>query len=324
MPMRVVLRAAREVVRVRRRMRGPIQPSWDVNTEAWARVLHHYAKRSTALPLSFQRRALSMMPTAPLPADVREECVEVAGFSGRLFHLDGAHDRWIYYLHGGGYSIGSVDSHRDLIIRLARAADAHAFAIDYRLAPEHPFPAALDDARAGWRWLLERVDPARAVIAGESAGGGLTIATALALRDAREALPAGLVALSPWADLTLRNPSIDANARYDYLSRAVLETYVRRYTRDPAHPLVSPVFAELSGLPPLLVQAGGAEVLSDDAIELAERAERAGVATTLRVYPEMIHVWQMLPWIPAGREAIDEIGAFVRELTDAGLTRKTG
>ncbi len=320
MPMRAMMRGAREAVRLRRRMRGPLRPGWSLEFEAWSRFLHHYAKRSTFLPLSLQRRALAVLPKGPMPRGVREERVDAGGVPGSVFTVEGAGDRWIYYLHGGGYSIGSVDSHRDLIVRIARAAGANAFAIDYRLAPEHPFPAALDDAVLAWHWLLARgVDPSRALIAGESAGGGLTLATSLALRDAGEPLPAGAVAISPWVDLTLRGRSIDENARFDYLARPVLETFVRRYApRDPRHPLVSPVFGDLRGLPPLLIQAGGAEALRDDALSLAARAEEAGVPTSLRLFDDMIHVFHVIPTLRETREAIREIGAFARRVTAPG------
>lgn len=314
---------ARQAVRLRRRMRGPMRPGWDLDFEIWARLFHHYAKRSTVLPLAWQRRALDGLPKPPLPPRVREEHVDANGVRGRLFHVAGAGDRWIYYLHGGGYSIGSVDTHRNLIVRLAREANANAFAVDYRLAPEHPFPAALDDALSAWRWLLAQgVSPLRTVIAGESAGGGLTLSTTIALRDAGHALPAGAVAISPWADLTLSGASIDANARFDYIARPVLETYVRRYAPlDPRHPLVSPVHAELRGLPPLLIQAGEAEALLDDALVVAKRAEEAGVPTTLHVFADMIHVFQVFPMLPEAREAVQQIGDFVRRVTDVPVTR---
>ncbi len=291
-----------------------MRPSWEIEFETWARFLHHYAKRSTVLPLALQRRALDAMPRPPIPGNVREEDVDAGGVPGRLFHVTGAGDRFIYYLHGGGYSIGSIDTHRLLIAQLARAAKANAFAINYRLAPEHPFPAALDDAITAWRWLLARgVDPERAVIAGESAGGGLTLATLVALRDAGEALPAAAVTISPWADLTLSGASIDGNARFDYLARPVLETYARRYApHDPTHPLVSPVNADLRGLPPLLIQVGEAEALLDDALAVASRAEAAGVETTLRVFPDMIHVFHVFPMLAETREAVSQIGDFVR------------
>lgn len=323
--MRYLMRGARQAIRVRRRMRGPILPSWGEDFETWARFLHHWAKRSTRFPLELQRRALAAMPKSPLPRGVREERVDAGGVPATIFHREGASDRWLVYLHGGGYSIGSVDTHRDLILRLARAADAHAFAIDYRLAPEHPFPAALDDATLAWRWLLARgVDPRRAVMAGDSAGGGLTVATLVALRDAGQPLPAGAVLISPWADLSLRGASIDLHARYDYLHRPVLETYVRRYApRDPRHPLVSPVYADLRGLPPLVIQAGAAEALLDDAVDLAERAERHGVPTTLHVFPEMIHVFHVIPSLAETREAVGEIASFMKNVTAREVARES-
>lgn len=321
--MRWVMRGAREAVRARRRMRGPLRPSWSLEFEAWSRFLHHYSKRSTLLPLGVQRSALAAMPKSPMPRGVREERVDAGGVRGSIFTVPDAGDRWIYYLHGGGYSIGSVDTHRDLIVRIARAAGANAFAIDYRLAPEHPFPAAVDDAVLGWHWLVKRgIDPARVVVAGESAGGGLTLATSLSLRDAGEPLPAGAVAISPWADLALRGRSIDENARYDYLARHVLEAYVRRYApRDPEHPLASPLYADLRGLPPLLIQAGAAEALLDDAVQLAARAKDAGVQTSLRVFDDMIHVFQVMPMLRETREAIRDIGEFARRVTAAAEQR---
>lgn len=319
-----MIRGAQQAVEWRRRMRGPMKASWPIEFEAWSRLLHHYAKRSTVLPLAVQRAALAAMPKRALPPDVHEERIVAGTVPARIFRLQGASERWIYYLHGGGYSIGSVDTHRDLIIRLARAASANAFAIDYRLAPEHTFPAAVDDAVTAWHWLLGRVPSSNIVLAGESAGGGLTMATAIRLRDAGEPLPAGLVTISPWVDLTLSGASIDANARFDYLARPVLETYVRRYApRDPAHPLVSPVNADLRGLPPLLVQAGDAEALHDDAVLLAKRAQQAGVATTLQIYADMIHVWHMFP-VPEARAAIEQIGQHVRAVTASAPSRKAG
>lgn len=317
--MRILMRGAQEAVRLRRRMRGPLRPSWSLELETWSRFLHHYAKRSTRLPLRLQRGALAMMPKPPLPHGVREERVDADSVPGAVFTLEGASDAWIYYLHGGGYSIGSIDTHRNLIVRIARAAGANAFAIDYRLAPEHPFPAALEDALTGWHWLLRRgADPTRVVIAGESAGGGLTLATMISLRDSGEPLPAGAVVISPWADLTLGGRSIDENARFDYLARHVLETYVRRYAAgtDPKHPLISPIHADLRGLPPLLIQAGSAEALLDDARELAERAQQAGVPTSLRVFDDMIHVFQVMPMLEESKAALRDIGEFARRVVD--------
>ena len=231
-------------------------------------------------------------------------------------------ERVLLYLHGGGYCIGSVDSHRRFIARLARDAGMRTLAIDYRLAPEHPFPAALDDARAAWRYLLEQgIDPGRAAIAGESAGGGLTMATLLATRDAGEPLPGAAVVLSPWVDLTLSGASIDANDRFDYIPRRALERYASRYAQGTprTHPLVSPTHADLSGLPPLLIQAGEAETLLDDARTLHARARTAGVDSTLSVFPDMIHAF-MVMGLPGARQAIRESADHLKAHTAASAS----
>ncbi|MCA9606779.1 MAG: alpha/beta hydrolase [Myxococcales bacterium] len=298
-------------------MRGPLREAWSVEHEAFTRVMHHYSKRSTVIPLAWQRRALgAFVPSSP-PRGATLEPVMADGVPSAWIRPDGADpDRTLVYLHGGGYSIGSIDTHRDFIAKLARRLGCVAFAVDYRLAPEHPFPAALDDALAAWRWLLAQgVDPSRTVLAGESAGGGLTMSTLVSLRDAAEPLPARAAVLSPWVDLTLSGRSHDDNARYDYLHRPVLETYVRRFVpRDVArtHPLVSPVHADLRGLPPLLVQAGEAEALLDDARMLAERARADGVDVTLTTYPDMVHAFMLFQGVPTAAKAVDEIVAFLR------------
>lgn len=298
-------------------MRGPLRPGWSIELETLSRVLHHYSKRSTVLPLAWQRRALGALGPPPVDAHGSAfERVDAGGVPGAWIRPAGADpSRVLYYLHGGGYSIGSIDSHRHFIARFARIAGVTAFAIDYRLAPEHTAPAQLDDARTAWRWLLARgVDPKRTIIAGESAGGGLTLSTLVALRDAKEPLPAAAALISPWLDLTLSGRSIDENARFDYLPRHVLETYVRRFAgaRDARDPLLSPVFADLAGLPPLFVLAGAAEAIVDDARLLAERARKAGVDVELREHADQIHAFPLFLDLPASRAAIDELAAFVR------------
>ncbi len=306
---------------MRRRQRGPLRASWSLEVEAVSRVLHHYARRSGWVPMTLQRRAMAAAVPRRAPRGVRCEPVTIGGLRGEwLIPEEVERERVLLYLHGGGYCIGSIDSHRGFIARLARYAGMRALAIDYRLAPEHPFPAALDDARAAWRYLLDRgVDPERAAIAGESAGGGLTMATLLATRDAGEPLPATAVVLSPWVDLTLRGASIDANDRYDYIPRRALERYASRYAQQTprAHPFVSPARAELHGLPPLLIQAGEAETLLDDARLLHTRARAAGVESTLSVFPDMIHAF-MVMGLPGAREAIGESADHLRAHTTAG------
>ncbi|MCH8345634.1 MAG: alpha/beta hydrolase, partial [Chloroflexi bacterium] len=213
---------------------------------------------------------------------------------------------------------GSINTHREMISRLSRASGARALAIDYRLAPEHPFPAAIEDATTAYRWLLSSgVDPARLVIAGDSAGGGLTVATLISLRDAGDPLPAAAVCLSPWVDMEAASDSMTTKAEADPMitQKDVLEG-AQAYLNgaDPRTPLASPIHADLSGLPPLLIHVGTAEVLLDDSTRLAERARSAGVDVTLEPWDDMIHVFQFFAsMLPEGQQAIDRIGEFVRE-----------
>ena len=253
-----------------------------------------------------------------LAADVRRETVDVDGTPGEWITTEGgAAEATILYLHGGGYVIGSINSHRELISRIARAAGARALAIDYRLAPEHPFPAAVEDATKAYRWLLHHgVSPESIVIAGDSAGGGLTVATLLALRDAGDPLPAAAVCISPWTDLEITGESMVTKADVDPMIRPdEAKGEAARYYGEagPRHPLVSPIHADLSGLPPLLVQVGTSEVLLSDSTRLAERAKAAGVDVTLEEWEEMIHVWHFFAFmLPEGQQAIERIGEFVR------------
>ncbi|MBM4441228.1 MAG: alpha/beta hydrolase [Candidatus Rokubacteria bacterium] len=254
----------------------------------------------------------------PVPGDVRVERVHAGGVPSEWLAPQGEHPNVaILYLHGGGYVIGSARSHRHLAAAVGAAADAAVLLPEYRLAPEHPFPAALEDAVAAYRWLLEKnVAPARLVIAGDSAGGGLTIATLVAVREAGLPLPAAAVGISPWTDLSFSLPSHATRAAVDpIVTREGVGKMAVAYLagRDPKTPLASPLFADLRGLPPLLIQVGDDEVLLDDAVQLAERARQVGVDVTLEVAPTMVHVWHwFFPILDEGQQAIDRIGAFVR------------
>jgi monoterpene epsilon-lactone hydrolase len=228
--------------------------------------------------------------------------------------------RQILYLHGGGYVLGSPRSHRPLVARLAEAARATAISADYRLGPEHPFPAAVEDAVAVWRWMLDGgADPARMIIAGDSAGGGLTLAVALKLKAEGMPQPAGLFAISPWADLTQSHPTYATKTADDPMITAeLLDVMAAHYLAgaDVRDPLASPVFGDFAGLPPLLIHVGSEEALLGDSLTLAERAGHARVEVRLEIWPEMIHVWHMFGGqLTAARKAIAAAGAWMAERT---------
>jgi monoterpene epsilon-lactone hydrolase len=227
-----------------------------------------------------------------------------------------APDACMLYLHGGGYVIGSCNTHRALASHLAARTGMPLLVADYRLAPEHPYPAALDDALTAYAWLLAGgFEPGRIVVGGDSAGGGLTLALFLALRDRGLPLPALGVPLSPWTDLTLSGETMTSMADRDpMVRRAGLQRMSDWYVgaADPRDPLVSPLFADPAGLPPLLVQVGEIEVLRDDAVEFAARAVEAGVDVTIEVWPEMIHVWHAFgPAVPESDAAVTRVAEFV-------------
>lgn len=268
-----------------------------------------------------QRRAGMERISERTPADVICEQVSAGGVPAEWISAPGANpDRVILYFHGGGYVLGSIRTHRAMISRIARPSNARALAIDYRLAPEHPFPAAVDDALAAYRWLLAQgYKPGRIVVAGDSAGGGLAIAALLAIRDAQLPMPAGAVPISPWTDLEGKGDSIRTRAARDVMvTQDNLAQSAKQYygANDPKNPLVSPVHADFRGLPPMLIHVGDAEILLDDATRVAERARAAGVNVELEVWPDMPHVWHVFAKIlPEGQQAIDKIGKFVSART---------
>jgi acetyl esterase/lipase len=228
-------------------------------------------------------------------------------------------DAALLYVHGGGYVIGSLDSHRHLVSEAGRAAKAWALALDYRLAPEHPFPAAVEDAVSGYRYLLSRgIRPGHIAIAGDSAGGGLVVAAMLAIRDAGLAQPACGWCISPWVDMEGIGETMSTKEAADpMVQKAGLLEMAKLYLggADPRSPLAAPIYADLKGLAPLLIQVGAAETLLDDAIRLAKTAGAADVRVDLQVWPEMVHVWHLFhPELTAGRRAIERGGAFVRSM----------
>ncbi|MEM6794113.1 MAG: alpha/beta hydrolase [Acidobacteriota bacterium] len=256
----------------------------------------------------------------------------VEGVSARPVNADGVPCEWLsgpwledparaatlLYFHGGGFVVGSAASHRQLAARLARAAGARCLSVDYRLAPEHPYPAALEDAHAAYRWLLDQGSGQGDQIAwaGDSAGAGLALLAASQLPSRDLPRPCALVAMSPWVDYAGTTDSLDRHAALDpVVQRAGLEKMARIYLdgADPWDPAVTPLRADLSALPPLLIQAGGSESLLDDSQRLAERALAAGVPARLEVWPEMIHVWQLFAGrLDEGRQAIEQAGDFLQ------------
>jgi epsilon-lactone hydrolase len=255
-----------------------------------------------------------------LPEDVRVEGVDANGVAAEWTTTPVSDSsRVILFLHGGGYISGSLDSHRHMIAQAGREAQARTLSLGYRLAPEHPFPAALDDALAGYRFLLTSGFPAkRTVVAGESAGGGLAIAMLVSARDAGLELPACAWLSSPWVDLALSGGSMTTKAAVDPLiSKPYLEELATAYLHgaDPRTPLASPIHADLSGLPPMLIQVGSSETLLDDSIRLAAVAGAAGVRVTLEIWPDMIHAWHLFyQQVAAGRRALASVGAFIRSV----------
>jgi epsilon-lactone hydrolase len=272
----------------------------------------------SADPAQVRAAFTAMTAAAPMPADVSVTPRTLGGLPALETLTPGADDsRVLLYLHGGAYVIGSARDYLTLSAALGRAAGCRTVSIDYRLAPEHPFPAAVDDALAAWRALLaEGVPPHRIVIAGDSAGGGLALALLLAARDAGLPLPAAALLLSPWADLACDSPSMTTRAAADpALRREGLLAMAAHYLRglSPTNPLASPLHADLTGLPPLLVQVGTAEILLDDSLRLAARAAQADVSLTLAVWPQMVHVWHFFAFmLPEGQAALAEAGQFLR------------
>ena len=253
-----------------------------------------------------------------IPNDIRCKSVSAGGVTGTWFVPPDARPAGgvVLHLHGGAFVMGSSATVAPVAAPLARAVGMPVFAPDYRLAPEHPFPAAVEDTVAAYRWLLETgADPRTVVISGDSAGGGLAVAGVIALRDRGLPRPAAVVCLSPWVDLTLTAPSIDARAELDpQVGRDFLQDSARHYLagHDPRDPLASPVFADLSGLPPLLIHVGGDEALLDDAHRLEQAAGAAGVDVTLECWEGMLHVWHCFgPRLPEAGAALTAIAAWV-------------
>jgi len=257
---------------------------------------------------------------APLFKDTKLETVVAGGVPAAwVITPEIVKDRAILYLHGGGYIQGTITSHQDLTQRISSVSKTKVLILNYRLAPEHPFPAALDDAVCAYKWLIssERYNPKNLIIAGDSAGGGLTIATLVKLRDQGIPLPAAGVCLSPWTDLALTGDSMKLKLHDDpFISPDGLMFDASLYLgkTDPKNPFASPLYADFKGLPPLCIQVGSAEILLDDATRLATRAREAGVEVQLDIWEDMVHVFQAFAVMtPEGTEGIKKIGEFIKK-----------
>jgi monoterpene epsilon-lactone hydrolase len=255
----------------------------------------------------------------PVASDVVLEAVDLDGVPGELSIVPGSDpSRVLLFFHGGGYCSGSIVSHRRMVTEAGRAGGVRTLAVGFRLAPEHPFPAAYDDAFTAWRWLRKQgIAANRIAVGGDSAGGGLTLSLATRLRDSGEQLPACLWLASPWTDLTMSGATLETKDAVDplihkgYLDE-LADAYVPAGT-NRADPRISPLFANPRGLPPMLIQVGSAETLLDDSVRFAGAAGAADVAATLEIWPDMIHAWPL--WnakLEAGRQALVSVGQFVR------------
>jgi acetyl esterase/lipase len=275
--------------------------------------------RQSAFPADIdvteQRRLLrDLLSAQPLPAEITVTAAELGGVPTAEITVDGVEPRHVVlYFHAGVYAMGDAFLAADLASQVGRRTRAKVISVDYRLAPEHPYPAAVDDALAAYEALLQNgTAPSDIVLAGESAGGGLAVITMVNARDHGLPLPAAALAMSPYADLTLAGTSMDTKSEVDPLmSRAGLQPRVTDYTsgQDAALGLISPIFADLSGLPPLVIQAGSHEVLLDDAVRLAQQAANADVEVTLDITPGVPHVFQAYyPMLDEATAALDRAG----------------
>jgi acetyl esterase/lipase len=296
---------------------GPRRPTW-----SWA-----FEQSVRTMALTAPQEALQSAEPLRAPVDVITRFAAPIGIKRSEVSASGIDAEWIappepsptgaiLYLHGGGYVFGSRQTHLLLIASVARHCNLRVLAPDYRLAPEHPYPAAVEDAWSVYWWMLQQgIDPTHLVIMGDSAGGGLVTALLIALREARAPLPVAAVLLSPWLDLTISGESIVSNADSDYLTKAALQSAAQMYANryDVRSPLISPLFADLHGLPPFLVQVGSAEMLRDDGRRFAQRIKETGGAVTLEEWEDMVHVFHF--WYPIetrSRQAVEHIAQFVK------------
>jgi acetyl esterase/lipase len=279
----------------------------------------------TSIPLPLAGLLLKLsMKRVRLPADIIREAVSADGVPCEwIIPKDSLTDTVLLYLHGGGFVFGLTPLHLQLGAYLARKTGMRILMVDYRLAPDDPYPAALDDCESAYRWLLKEEIPARnIVVAGDSAGGNLTITMCMKLRDCRGPLPAAAACLSPVTDLTPEGEKREG-FKDPLLPRKAVKLYSQSYVgqHDARDPLISPVFGNLRGLPPLLVHAGEDEVLREDAIRITRLAKSGGVDVRLEIYPRMWHVWQLFLALPQALQSLDDIATFFTSHLDHAKTK---
>lgn len=275
---------------------------------------------NTSIPALRKRIEKSLGMFGKLPTGVEISPATIGGLYAEWIRPSRMpHDRAILYFHGGGYVMGSCSAYRSIVAKFAAGSGIGALVFDYRLAPEHPFPAALDDSLAAYTWLLSQgLSPDRITFVGDSAGGGLCLATLLAIRDRGIALPAAAVALSPWTDLKCTGASYHRKDPLAPEGSWMVHSKYYAGDNDPALPLISPLYGDVTRLPPLLIYAGGDESMLDDATRFAEKARKAGVNTRLQVGAGMVHCYPVLsPLFPEASEAMEDICAFLRMHTNA-------
>ena len=272
------------------------------------------------VPIAKVRKRLRYIePVVPKPpAGTRITPLDADGVRAvRIDVPEARADRCVIYLHGGGYIVGTERLFRDFTWRIGKAARASVLYVEYRLAPEHPFPAAVEDAAQAYNWLTQRMDPAHIAFVGDSAGGGLALATLHKLRDEGRPLPGAVAALSPWTDLALTGPSLAGNAAADpTLDLKRLPEIANHYLAgaDARHPYASPLYGQASGLPPILFHVGSDEILRDDSLRMAEKLRAAGCEVEIEVWPRMPHAWHFYARvIPEARTAIERVGEFLRQ-----------
>jgi epsilon-lactone hydrolase len=299
-------------------MPPPVRISWNAKVLRVAlRIVNRRPGRRLQPAAKVRKRLRRIEPFVPRPPKgTTTLALEADGIQALRIDVPQARrDRCVLFFHGGGYSYGNAPLYQDFMWRVGTAAHASVLYFDYRLAPEHPFPAALDDAVRVARWVATQFDPQRIAFVGDSAGGGLVLATLKKLRDQADTLPRAAVAISPWTDLALTGPSLRTNYKADpMMDAAQFPAIAKRYVggADPRDPYVSPLYGDAAGLPPTLIQAGSDEVLLDDAVRMAEAMRAAGCDIELDVWPKMPHVWHLYARIlPEGRKAIDRVGQFL-------------